>query len=578
MISESRERIAVRKKMLDFHKYQYALFAGGIILCALVFRLFLMAHNWPMTDSEEGTMGLEAMHIAFQGAHPIYFYGQNYMGVAEAYLGAVMFRLFGVSIFSLRLGMLLFFTTFLVLVYLLGSLLYGRKVACVALLLMVFGAMNVLIPEMKAVGGAVETLVFGTAIILLASWLALSSKAQREEKRLLWARRFAYASWGIAVGLGLWSHLLVVPFVLCGTVLLVLFCWRDLLSKNVIFLLVGLLIGAVPLIKYNISVPFAQNSWAVFTKLHNTPYPGAPTGIILLLKQISGTFLFSLPIATGMPQIIYSTVLPLYGPLQQQFILPILLYAAWSLGYMLLLGFSSWHALKSIKMLLMKKISEKTLETQERQALILHTARLLLLACAWLTILSYVSSATAAQRPWSYRYLVGLMVTIPAVIAPLMNNHTWFGQRQLIKSKYVNMFFLAILLIVPILGTFQDLPLIPNGDVFIQQQSILVDDLLHMGIKTIYSGYWVCDRVILQSREKIVCASIKSVDGKGTLGNGLTRYPLYRSIVQQSKRVAYVFTGDGYFNPPDLIEKFSRDKKYSQIRINDYIVFVPVKH
>jgi hypothetical protein len=566
----------MRKKILDFHKYQYALLAGVIILCAVAFRLFLMAHNWPSTDSEEGTMGLEALHIAFQGAHPIYFYGQDYMGVAEAYAGALMFRLFGVSIFSLRLGMLLFFTSFLVLVYLLGSLLYGRKVACVALLLMVVGAMNVLIPEMKAVGGAVETLVFGTAVMLLASWLALSSRGDEEDKKRLWARRFAYAGWGIAVGLGLWSHLLVVPFVFCSTVLLLIFCRRDLLTKNGIFLFLGLLIGAIPLIKYNLRAPIADNSLAVFIHLHSTSYPGAPTGIILLLKQFSGTFLFSLPIATGMPQIFLNVVLPLYSPLQQQFILPILLYAAWSLGYMLLLGISSWNALKSITMLMKKKAAEKTLETQERQALILHTARLLLLACAWLTILSYLSSATAAQRPWSYRYLVGLMVTIPAVIAPLMNNHSWLDRMKLVKSKYINMFFLAILLIVPILGTIQDIPQISNGDALIQGQVQVVDALLHMGIKTIYSGYWVCDRVIFQSNEQISCASIKSVNAK--IVPDLTRYPLYKTIVEKSKNVAYVFTDDGYFHPQDLLDDFSLNKGYSRIDINDYIIFVPVKH
>ncbi len=511
MFSWKRERIAVRKKILDFHKYQYALLAGIIILCAVIFRLFLMAHNWPLTDSEEGTMGLEALHIAFQHAHPIYFYGQNYMGVAEAYAGAFMFRLFGVSVFSLRLGMLLFFTTFLVLVYLLGSLLYGRKVACVALLLMVVGAMNVLIPEMKAVGGAVETLVFGTAVMLLASWLVLSSNREDEQNtKLLWARRIAYGGWGIATGLGLWSHLLVVPFVFCSTVLLLLFCRRDLLSKNGIFLLLGLLIGAIPLIKYNISAPIGQKSRLryLFT-LHSTSYPDAPTGIRLLLKQFSGTFLFSLPIATGMPQIISNIVLPFYNPVQKQFILPILLYAAWSLGYMGLLAISSWNALKSIAMLRKKKAAEKTLETQERQALILHTARLLLLLCAWLTILSYLSSATAAQRPWSYRYLVGLMVTIPAVIAPLMNDHSWLDRIKWVKSKYINMFFLAILLLVPVLGTIQDLPLISGGNVLMQGQVEVIDTLMHMGINTIYSGYWVCDRVIFQSREQISCAAIK---------------------------------------------------------------------
>ena len=78
-------------------------------------------------------MGLEALHIAYKGEHPIYLYGQNYMGVAEAYLGAMMFRLFGVSIFSLRLGMQLLFGLFFIAIYLLGTLLYGSKVALISL-------------------------------------------------------------------------------------------------------------------------------------------------------------------------------------------------------------------------------------------------------------------------------------------------------------------------------------------------------------------------------------------------------------------------------------------------------------
>ena len=219
------------------------------------------------------------------------------------------------------------------------------------------------------------------------------------------------------------------------------------------------------------------------------------------------------------------------------------------------------------------------METQERQALILHTARLLLLLCAWLTILSYLSSATAAQRPWSYRYLVGLMVTIPAVIAPLMNDHSWLDRIKWVKSKYINMFFLAILLLVPVLGTIQDLPLISGGNVLMQGQVEVIDTLMHMGINTIYSGYWVCDRVIFQSREQISCAAIKSVDIKGKIGigNDLTRYGLYKTIVDKSKKAAYVFTDDGYFHPEDIISKFERNKGYSRIDINDYIIFVPVK-
>jgi Dolichyl-phosphate-mannose-protein mannosyltransferase len=159
----------------------------GILVAALGLRLALILAGWPETDSDEGTMGLEALHIFQRGEHPIFLYGQNYMGVAEAYLGAAMYRLFGVSLVSLRLGMLLLFGVFLVGLYALARLLYGRAVALVSVALLALGATDVMRPELLAVGGAAETLVSGTLLFALASWLALTP-------RELWISR-AGESW-----------------------------------------------------------------------------------------------------------------------------------------------------------------------------------------------------------------------------------------------------------------------------------------------------------------------------------------------------------------------------------------------
>src|SRR5690348_6499925 len=63
-----------------------ALIVGGVAL-----RLTLAALGWPATDSDEATFGLMARHISERGAHPIFFYGQNYMGAVEAYLAAGAF-------------------------------------------------------------------------------------------------------------------------------------------------------------------------------------------------------------------------------------------------------------------------------------------------------------------------------------------------------------------------------------------------------------------------------------------------------------------------------------------------------
>src|SRR5438046_1229501 len=171
-------------------------------------------------------MGLEAMHIAFRHESPIFLYGQNYMGTIEAYLGAALFRLFGTSLFNLRLGMLILYALFLLSLYLLTSLIYSKKLALISLVFLCVGARNILIPEIRAVGGAEETLLFGTLLLLFASWLALTAGAEMLPWRRRW-RMVAYAGWGIAAGLGLWSHLLVAPSILSSGLILLLFCWRD---------------------------------------------------------------------------------------------------------------------------------------------------------------------------------------------------------------------------------------------------------------------------------------------------------------------------------------------------------------
>ena len=89
-----------------------------------------------------------------------------------------MFKFFGISIFSLRLGMLLLFTIFLLLIYVLGSLLYNKKVAIWTLVILAGGSETVITPELKAVGGVIETLVFGTALLLLAAWIVFIRQPQ----------------------------------------------------------------------------------------------------------------------------------------------------------------------------------------------------------------------------------------------------------------------------------------------------------------------------------------------------------------------------------------------------------------
>ena len=61
----------------------YEILAFLIIAFATFVRLILIAWGWPHSNADEDTMGIMAIHIAYHGDHPIFFYGQYYMGTLD---------------------------------------------------------------------------------------------------------------------------------------------------------------------------------------------------------------------------------------------------------------------------------------------------------------------------------------------------------------------------------------------------------------------------------------------------------------------------------------------------------------
>ena len=74
------------------------------------FRVWLTAADAPLTNSDEATMGLAALHIWRGADFPVYFYGQHYMGTIEAYLSAPLVGLLGTTTVALRLPSLARYT------------------------------------------------------------------------------------------------------------------------------------------------------------------------------------------------------------------------------------------------------------------------------------------------------------------------------------------------------------------------------------------------------------------------------------------------------------------------------------
>src|SRR5215469_9517128 len=159
--------------MKNVRKYTPTICMIAVITAACSLHVMLIWLHWPITNSDESWMDLIALHIMKNGELPIFFYGQGYMGTIQAYIGAMLFHLFGISAFTVRLGLVLLFMLFLVCTYYLISLLYTRKFALMIVALLSLGSGEVMISKVFANGGYAETRLFGVVICLLAAKLAL---------------------------------------------------------------------------------------------------------------------------------------------------------------------------------------------------------------------------------------------------------------------------------------------------------------------------------------------------------------------------------------------------------------------
>src|SRR5512134_211769 len=107
---------------------KYSLLALLLAL-GLLYRLFA-AYPMELGRFAPASSALQAMHI-LEGARPIFYSGQSWMGPAGAYLIALLFKLLGPTSWTLAIFSLLMSALFLGLTVLLAHRLFGLDVALV---------------------------------------------------------------------------------------------------------------------------------------------------------------------------------------------------------------------------------------------------------------------------------------------------------------------------------------------------------------------------------------------------------------------------------------------------------------
>ncbi|GHO49576.1 glycosyltransferase family 39 protein [Ktedonospora formicarum] len=554
--------LSLLRRRLRFDKYSWC--AIAIILLAFLLRFFMIAQGWPVVTDDEGPVGLMARHIAYLGAHPLFYYGQDYMGPLEAYLGAAFFWLLGPSPFSLRLGLVIIFALFLICFYALTARLYSKGLALFSLALLSLGTPEVIFRQLSAAAGTPEYIFFVTLLLLLTSWLAFtatpeakgksnSAHAKTGRSRLPWYRLLAYAAWGAIAGLAIWSHLLSVAFVVIAGPMLILCCYRELRPSVVVTLLLMLFICVSPQLLYKFFVPTSPTQASLFGGgYHETSGPaplalsGKEAGIRPSLGlQIAGNLMVTLPIAidaNGVCSLNSGNAWPLTSQTSSQTLVCSGVHGAWGIGFLVLWFMATIVAAKRL-WINWRRVRDQEHALEQRHEMVRQAARLTLLLSAGAAefVLSFNQLANAVT-PWtSSRYLVGVLIATPAVLSPLWENRQkgkdlWRSLKGRIKvvCKYS---LLLLILLSCLLGTFNIFTQeVPRAQATQLHDSQLVERLLAAGATRIYTNNWMCDRLAFESDERIICSALDQ-----HLHPGLDRYFPYRAIVAQDPHPFYVF-------------------------------------
>jgi hypothetical protein len=504
--------------------------------------------EWPASNSDEATMGLMATHIAEGREFPNFMYGQSYMGTAESYLAAVLFWMFGPSLFALRVPMVLLFLAFLFVLYVLARRLYGTTVALISVGLLTLGSRELYGHQLVAQGAIPETLLTGSLLLLLGHrLLATAGDGDYSASR----RRWLLAGWGVTAALGLWSTPLTAPFVATSAVLLWLTHRRRRqagvrVPDGAWALAGGLIVGALPWILHDLTHPFSESATATLVGLYTSGGTGLNGATSPgLVRQVTNTVTTSLAYVTGGSAIAHPSSPPAWPsgfagswrpPTNNVFttLWGLALIALWAAGVT-----TAVRALRRRQDTLTPGASNEESNVAVDRARMY--GRLAMLTAAGVTVAMFAASPTPGVSPANnVRYIIGILVATPALIAPLWQLRRGAPQLRT-AARTALLVLLAGTVVTGTVQVFRDATH-DSGEAASRQ---LIQALRQHGITRVYSGYGDCNRLTFLSGEQIICAVLFEDSSGDNLIRGMDRYLPYRTAVEAEPGAAYMFrTGD----------------------------------
>ncbi|SNT06396.1 hypothetical protein SAMN05421812_1033 [Asanoa hainanensis] len=457
-------------------------------LAGLGFRIAVLLADAPPTNSDEGTMGLAALHIGQGNGLPVYFYGQNYMGTLEAYLAAPLVALANGSVLALRMPNLLLYAAFLAAMWALTRRLYSPWFATFVVGLLALGSDRVLKNQLISGGGYPEINPAGAALVLLAVGLAVRP------------RTAGYAAFGLIAGLMLWVDWLVLPYLAAASCLLLL---KKAAKRSWIALAAGVVLGAAPLVIHDLTSSWKHSAIPTFLGLNGGGIEAS------WADRLHGGVLTGIPLATG-----------LCAPGRCE---PWQLW--WAPAWLILLavaGFAAWRSFRT-RADRVASAGEPAGRAASPPDRVRAAGRLALVAAALVSLVVYARSNAAGNTPIeSGRYLHCLLISTPAVLWPL-----WTLRGRV--TRWLGAAGLAVVCAFSLVATGMVVHELPRIAAVDDRQVGLLAELDRRGVTYVYSEYWTCNYIAYISSERVRCAVIAA-----DLTPGFDRYQPYKKAVAEA--------------------------------------------
>jgi 4-amino-4-deoxy-L-arabinose transferase-like glycosyltransferase len=497
------------------------LIAVCIILSGVLLKAALMGTGAVSFDSDEAVVALMGRHI-LAGERPIFFYGQTYMGSLDAFLAAIAFRLFGISVFSVRLVQLFLFVGLLLSTYRLARRLYrDETTAQISALLVALPPALMSLYTTVTLGGYAETLLFGTWILNLGHQIT-------HEARDAW---WPWALLGLIGGLALWTLPMAAVY-LIPVALAILLQWQWRNASRYGLALLTFLLGFSPWWGYCLGHADACLK----------PFTDSPAELVVA--------------AGGLPPLLHRMV-SLLG-----------------LGIPALLGLRYPWSTQFLLTPLAVSVLAIYMGSVVYAVRVPNRARFLPVAMGATFLIIFL--ATPFGNDGTGRYLVSLYLLVALLAAELLcavKRH----------SRWLAAAALACLLTFNLWGTLRAAAIEPAGlaaqlDSRLQYGNRHDDELIAFlqgrGERHGYGNYWLAFKLNFLSDEEIIIAPRLSYKADLSYNPADDRYPTYSRLVDSSPSPPFYITG----NQPALDERLrraldARQIDYSEQMIGDYRVF-----